>query len=317
MKPLTPVKAVALTALAAGLALPVAHAQPAVLAAHFPAPTLAQMRQTDAVLKHFDAYKSAYKALVPVVPAADTFRWNRIFLQHVALKSILVSMPWRSGVPNPIGVKNVIYLLRDNAVLVDATPAGLAQVQEVVKGLDVAPVGTPVSPSLDPLAARPFLNPLVTLDLKKVSIRQALDTLFTAAKANYTVAAGVPGDSDIVTVHLTNVPLAQALDAVLAASEPPLLYTVQGGGIFVVTPKHVTLFENSFTSVPFKVSPPDGLTGLFKGITKAFTVAPPMSLRPVKPMRLLVPTSPKGIADLSASPPLANWPPANSPNKAP
>jgi beta-lactamase regulating signal transducer with metallopeptidase domain len=323
MKPPMPVKTAALAAFAAGLALPTAQAKPTVLVGHPPAPTLANTRQIEAVLKDLNART---KAGVPAAPAADALHWNKIFVQHAALKTIMASTPWAQG-KNPDGVKRMFFLMGDNSILVDATPAGLAQVQEVVKRLDVAPGATLFTPSpphdkalinfatqgdvtsgvgmlfqgshrnyvIEPgvsgsvkldLHGVPFdkalstlvganseplewsvqdgvyhirpraiiptavinvrvsgdpigvSNPSVSLDLKKVPIRQALDSLFTAAKANYTVAPGVPDDNDTVTVHLTNVPFVQALYAVLAASATPLVFTVQDGGIFAVTPVH-------------------------------------------------------------------------------
>lgn len=142
MKPPTPVKTVALAALAAGLALPAAQAKPAAPVGHAPAPMPVPTWRTDAMLKHF----AGYKVEVPAAPAAGVLHWDRVVLHHAALMSILPSMPWRSGVPNPVGVKDVIYILRDNAVLVDATPAGLAQVQKVIKRLDVAPEVASVAP---------------------------------------------------------------------------------------------------------------------------------------------------------------------------
>ncbi len=74
----------------------------------------------------------------------------------------------------------------------------------------------------------------VTLKLDNTPIREALNTLFSAAHASYTVAAQVP-DTDKVTIHVENVPFAAALRALLAASDAPLSYTVREGGIIAVT----------------------------------------------------------------------------------
>ena len=131
MKPPTAIKTAALAALAAGLALPAAHAQPT------PAPHAAP---TVSSTNPFTS--SAFPPPIPP-PAADALPWNKIVLQHAKLRTIMAQMPWGPEGKKPKGVKHIFYLLGDNALLVHATPAGLAQVREVVKRLDVAPEATP------------------------------------------------------------------------------------------------------------------------------------------------------------------------------
>jgi len=190
MKPPTPVKTVALAALAAGLALPAVHAQPSA-----PVPLTAPAGQN------------------PAAPAAAS-------VNLPALQGAHPADPLTAPVPLPV-----------NPAAARVNPSDVR-----VEAADVA------------VASEMIHNPPVSLDLKKVPIRQALDSLFTAGKANYTVAAGVPNDKDLVTVHLTNVPLVQALDAVLAASDIPLTFTVKGD-IFAVSPLRTSPFGSRFAPI--------------------------------------------------------------------
>jgi len=108
LKPLL-LRMAAFTALAAGLTAPAAHAAP-------PAP----------------------KPTAPA-PAAGGLHWDTIALQHTTLKAILGSLRRGKGVPAPDGVKHIVYMMGQNTVLVQATPAGLAHMRDLVAALDVAP----------------------------------------------------------------------------------------------------------------------------------------------------------------------------------
>ena len=148
MKPLMPVKAVALAALAATLALPVAQAKPTAPIKHAPAPKPAYT-SADALRRDIIAYQKrdllAYQKAYPPIPAALALHWNALVLQHASPKTLMALLPWGTGGKNPEGVKEIMFS-GDNVVLVNATPAAYAQVQEAVRRLDVAPEATPVIP---------------------------------------------------------------------------------------------------------------------------------------------------------------------------
>jgi type II secretory pathway component HofQ len=239
MKPLTPVKTIALAALAATVVLPAAQALP--VAEAFPAEKAHASKPV--------ANVSAVSASASLAPASAPSSAGAIpvslSVDRMAVRDVLATM---------FKQQHLDYTIDQNvdgtvSVHLNSVPADKALVT-VLEASD-QPLSYTVQNSVYHIHVRPNLtiaagpgtpfpvpDPLVSVDLKKIPIRQALDSLFAAAKANYTLAPGVPGDSDVVTTHLTNVPLDQALDAVLAASETPLGYTVQRGGIFVVTPKH-------------------------------------------------------------------------------
>ena len=239
MKPLTPVKTVTLAALAATLVLPVAQAKPTApvnLVAHS-AVALPHMR--------LQAAPPNGSTLINFATQGDVT--NGVAMLFQGSHRNYVIEPGVSGTVNVhlSGVpfdKALTTLLETSSKPLEYTIRG--GIYHIQPRHDILIFGGPGDDIYAP-------NPLVSLDLKKVPIRQALDSLFTAAGANYTVASEVPGDSDIVTVHLTDVPLLQAMNAVLAASDTPLQGRVQEGGIFAVTLKHVfvTPFGNRLAPV--------------------------------------------------------------------
>ncbi len=128
MKPLTPVKAVALTALAATLALPAAQAKPTAPVRPAPASTLAGTPQIDAVLKEL----SARNDTPPTALAPGVFHWMSMSVPQATLKAVMAFTPWSQG-KTPDGVKRIFFLMGNNSILVNATPAGYAEVQMQVK----------------------------------------------------------------------------------------------------------------------------------------------------------------------------------------
>ena len=144
MKLLMPVKAAFLTALTAGLGLPAAHAIPTAPVKPAPAPVVATTSQYKAVVKDLNAYKKAY----PTVPA-DMLHWNILAL-HVPLKTIIPLLPWGYGGKNPDGVKNIVFYMPNNSILVNATSDGFAEVQiEVLQLQEIVKPKSDVSKVLD------------------------------------------------------------------------------------------------------------------------------------------------------------------------
>ena len=235
MKPLMPVKTVALAALAATMILPAASALPT----------------TKAQATHPAGSIPAVSATIPSAPASVSLGTNAspvsLALDQISVRDALAMMFKKENVDYTIDQDvsgtvsvhvNSVPFEKALTTLLDASSQPLEyRVQNDVYHIEARPDVTIATGPGTPFTAP---NPLVSVDLKKVPIRQALDSLFAAAKVNYTIAPGVPGDTDVVTIRLTDVPLEQALDAVLATSETPLLYTVKRGGIFVVTPKRQT-----------------------------------------------------------------------------
>ncbi len=248
MKTLTPVKAVALAALAAGLALPAAHATPTAPLKPVPMPKRAYTlspTQTQMVLlaqarlvRQMSAHTKATQSLIDFATQGDVT--NGVAMLFQGSHRSYVIEPDVSGTVN-VKLNGVSF---DQALDALASANSLPLEWSFQGGVyHIRPWITPPNAVITlPGSGQTVIvpNPSVTLDLKKVPIRQALDTLFAAARANCTVAAGI-SDDDTVTVHLTNVPLVQALDAVLAASEVPLTYTVKRGGIFVITPERTRI----------------------------------------------------------------------------
>lgn len=74
--------------------------------------------------------------------------------------------------------------------------------------------------------------PKVTLDVRDVPVREALEKLFAQANVDYTLdnRVGMP-----VTMRVVNQPLDAVLRAVLLASGMPLTYTSEGG-VYIVRP---------------------------------------------------------------------------------
>ena len=109
--------AAAFTSLAAGLTPNAVSAQPAAKLLLAPKPTPA----------------------APPTTAADTLHWQKIFLQHTIVGTNPALTRWHEGGALPEGVKRLFFLTKDNALLVQATSAGLAKIQEIIKVADVAP----------------------------------------------------------------------------------------------------------------------------------------------------------------------------------
>jgi type II secretory pathway component GspD/PulD (secretin) len=76
---------------------------------------------------------------VPPIPAADILHWQKIFLQHTIVGTNPALKPWHESGALPEGVKRVVFLTKDNALLVQATSAGLNKIQEIIKVTDTAP----------------------------------------------------------------------------------------------------------------------------------------------------------------------------------
>jgi len=255
MKPLTPVKIAALAALAAGLALPAAHAKPTTPVKHAPTPKLAyiptpaqiQILLAQARLRRdINAYKKAY----PPVPAALALHWNEIVLQYAPPKTVMALLPWGPGGKNPEGVKEIMFL-GDNAILVNATPAGYAQVQEAVKRLDVAPEAT----SVVPLQVQIKFEWASTANAPNAALDKSVDTLTIMAEEGRKAQAS--------SQHLRNGTGGRETITVLAHLKP--------GGIVVLditehseTTARVgeTVSSDSQTTVSIK----DGQTGTVGGL---------------------------------------------------
>lgn len=77
----------------------------------------------------------------PAASAAPTVQAaaQRIVLQNVLASDVHKQMHWDQPVNLPAGVRQIVTLPMQNALLVTATPAGLAQVREIVKALDIEP----------------------------------------------------------------------------------------------------------------------------------------------------------------------------------
>ena len=84
---------------------------------------------------------SALPALAdtPAKPAAQASAAQIIVLQHVIPADVIKMMHWDLASNLPSGVSQVVAVPLQNALLVTATPAGLAQVRELVKLLDIEP----------------------------------------------------------------------------------------------------------------------------------------------------------------------------------
>lgn len=75
----------------------------------------------------------------PLVPAAGAVQAQSIPLRHVAPGDILKIMHWDQRAALPVGVTSIVGVPISNSLLVQATPAGLAEVRELIKLLDIAP----------------------------------------------------------------------------------------------------------------------------------------------------------------------------------
>jgi hypothetical protein len=75
----------------------------------------------------------------PAAPIAGEMHWQTLLLQHVVPGDILKALHWDKAAGLPAGVTNVYALQSNNSLLVRATPAGFAQVRDLVRVLDVEP----------------------------------------------------------------------------------------------------------------------------------------------------------------------------------
>jgi type II secretory pathway component GspD/PulD (secretin) len=92
-----------------------------------------------------------------------------------------------------------------------------------------APTTTAPKP---PVAAAAL--PPVSLDLRDVPVRTALQELFQNAHVQYTIDPRVSG---YVTLKIADQPFDNALRLLMRVSGVPLRYTVQEGGVYVVEPR--------------------------------------------------------------------------------
>ncbi len=109
-------KTTAFATLAAGLTLPAAHAQP-------PTPV--------------PAPQAAPPASTP--KPTSTFHWISLVLQQATLGTVRALTGWDRNGTLPEGVDRVYFLESTHSILVHATPAGRAHMQEVINAIDVAP----------------------------------------------------------------------------------------------------------------------------------------------------------------------------------
>ncbi len=77
-------------------------------------------------------------------PIPSNLQYRTIILQHAHPADILSTMHWQDsknadGAKLPDGVNRVFALQSNNSLLVEATPDGYKQLQEIVKTLDIAP----------------------------------------------------------------------------------------------------------------------------------------------------------------------------------
>ena len=75
----------------------------------------------------------------PAAPSVQASAPQMIRLQHVGPGSIVKMMHWEAASNLPLGVTQIVAVPLQNALLVTATPAGLAQVREIVKIADIEP----------------------------------------------------------------------------------------------------------------------------------------------------------------------------------
>lgn len=75
----------------------------------------------------------------PAAPSVSVSGAQTIVLQHVVPGDILKMMHWDLPSKLPAGVTQIVSVPTQNALLVTATPAGLAQVREIARLLDIVP----------------------------------------------------------------------------------------------------------------------------------------------------------------------------------
>lgn len=75
----------------------------------------------------------------PAVPSAQASAPQMLRLQNVAPSDIVKMMHWDVASNLPAGVTQIVAVPLQNALLVTATPAGLAKAQQIIKIADIAP----------------------------------------------------------------------------------------------------------------------------------------------------------------------------------
>jgi type II secretory pathway component HofQ len=115
--------------------------------------------------------------------------------------------------------------------------------------------------------------PPVSLDLRDASLRQALESLFDSARAEYTLDPKVEGT---VTVKFNNVPFDRALEILLKTSSIPLK-CIKENGVYIIKPQENPEPDNpalkKMVSLDFKDAPVrDALEQLFRTTNIQFSI---------------------------------------------
>ena len=111
-------------------------------------------------------------AAAPVAP--DAVQAQRLVLRHAVPEEIIKALHWDQRANLPLGVTDITSLPISNSLLVQATPTGLVEVQELVKLLDIAP---------RPVQIRMALARATEADLKASGIDFALMSYPAAPRA--------------------------------------------------------------------------------------------------------------------------------------
>ena len=206
MKPLTPVKVVALTALAAGLALPAAQAKPAT-----PVKPEATVPPTAPATSAANPFTSpGFLPPAYAAPVIGTRHWITFVLRHTTLATVRASTHWDRGGTLPEGVDSVFFLESNHSILIRATPAGYARMLEIVKSLDVAPEAVPAAPSAAPRQVQIKFEWVFSASASGVAPDKNVEALTIIAEEGRTTQAssrhmrdGVGGEETIsVLAHL-------------------------------------------------------------------------------------------------------------------
>lgn len=72
-------------------------------------------------------------------PPTPAVAWHKLVLKYVLPSDVLRIMHWDAPDHFPTGVTRIYALSDDNALMVQATPDGFTQIQEIIKNLDIAP----------------------------------------------------------------------------------------------------------------------------------------------------------------------------------
>lgn len=119
------------------------------------------------------------RADTPAAPGA--VQAQRLVLRHVVPEEIVKALHWDQRAHLPPGVTDITSLPVSSSLLVQATPAGLAEVRELVKLLDIAP---------RPVQIRMALARVTEADLKASGIDFALFSFPAAPRTRTGYAAG-------------------------------------------------------------------------------------------------------------------------------